>query len=114
MPRFNYPIGAVQGAAIYACLLLLFGPYLAAGSASLRAWLAARLRGAGGAAFCVILFMLPLTYCAGTGDFRLAALKSAVYSLTGNASFPFHAEPAITPNVSHFYKQPISISSLKS
>jgi uncharacterized protein len=67
----RFPMGALQSAAIYACLLLLFGPYLAAGCEAPRTWLKARLGGARGAAFGVILFLLPyLIYAAGTGDFR--------------------------------------------
>jgi uncharacterized protein len=81
----RFAVGALQAAAIYVCLLLLFGPYLAAGCAAPRSWLAARLRGARGAAFCVILFLLPyLIYCAGTGDFRLRALAK----LFGLAALP--------------------------
>ena len=41
----RYAVGALPAASIYACLLLLFGIWLAPGFAVSRAWLAVRLRG---------------------------------------------------------------------
>jgi uncharacterized protein len=75
----RYPVSATHGAALYGCLVLLLGLYLAAGFAAPRAWLARKLRGTSwgtswGVAGCILIFLLPyLLYCAGTGDFRALA-----------------------------------------
>ena len=71
----RYPVGLVPAAAIYVCLLLLFGMWLAPGFAVSRSWLRERLRGIGRAVACAGLFTAPyLIYAAGTADFRWEAL----------------------------------------
>ena len=81
----RYPVAVMEAGAIYVCLVLLLGFYLAPGYAAPRAWLEARLHGARAAAACVVLFLLPyLIYCCGTGDFRWLALVK----LLGLAAVP--------------------------
>jgi hypothetical protein len=81
----RYHVSITQAAAIYACLLLLSGFYLAAGFAAPRAWLAARFRSRIGAASCVVLFLVPyLIYSAGAADFRTVAFAK----LFALAAFP--------------------------
>jgi membrane protease YdiL (CAAX protease family) len=89
----RYPVGTAQAAAIYICLLLLFGLYLAPGFAVSRSWLAARLHGAPGVICCVLIFMIPyLIYCWGTGDFRWYAFAK----LFALSALPFGL-PVIAP-----------------
>lgn len=70
----RFPVGATPAAAIYTCLLLLFGLWLAPGFAVCRSWLAARLRGVRSSLVAAALFTVPyLAYAAGAGDFRWTA-----------------------------------------
>jgi len=84
----RYPVDPLPAAAIYACLLLLFGLFLAPGFPGVRGWLV-RLRIAGSAGIAralvaTLVFLLPyLLYSSGTGDFRWAAFaKLLVFALT--------------------------------
>jgi membrane protease YdiL (CAAX protease family) len=70
----RYPVGPVESAALYGCLLLLLGLYLAPGFPATRAWLIPRVRW-----WWLGSFLLPyFLYVAGTGDFRWLAFAKVV------------------------------------
>lgn len=80
------PVGVTQSAAIYICLMMLFGLCLAPGFPELRSLLRERVQGLQGAAACILLFLLPyLLYCLGTGSLRWPALAKVF----GLSALPF-------------------------
>jgi uncharacterized protein len=82
----RYPVSVVQSAAIYICLMMLFGLCLVPGFPALRSRLREHVQGLQGAAYCILLFLLPyLLYCLGTGSFRWPALAKVF----GLAALPF-------------------------
>jgi uncharacterized protein len=86
MELHRFPMGAIEAWAVYACMMLLLGLCLAAGFAAPRDWLAAKLHGPPGVAWCLAVFLLPyLLYSAGTGDFRWIAFAK----LLALAALPF-------------------------
>ena len=67
----RYPVELRTAVAIYGCLLLLLGMFLAPAFGATQTWLRERLRGPARAVACVVAFLLPyLIYCAGSNDFR--------------------------------------------
>jgi uncharacterized protein len=82
----RYPVGVAQSAIIYICLMMLFGLCLAPGFPELRSRLREHVQGLQGAAYCILLFLLPyLLYCLGTGSLRWPALAK----LFGLSALPF-------------------------
>jgi uncharacterized protein len=82
----RYPVSVVQSAAIYICLMMLFGLCLAPAFPELRFRLREHVHGRQGAAYCILLFLVPyLLYCLGTGSLHWPALTKVF----GLAALPF-------------------------
>lgn len=89
----RYPVDIVQSAAIYICLMMLFGLCLVPGFPELRSRLRERVQGLKGAAYCILLFLLPyLLYCLGTGSLRWPALAK-IFGLAALPCGLFAAAP---------------------
>lgn len=93
----RYHAGGAQGAAVYACLMMLLALSLAPGFPAFRCLLRGRVQGLQGSAYAVLLFLAPyLVYCAGTGDFRWPAL-ARLFGLSALPCVLFTVVPARKP-----------------